>query len=75
MNVNYQSVIHDPAMLTMQQQGSASDIDKKMQLQQRDNSIMNTTSMDDISNISAGKDREEQVWPPDVEAAFIEGDF
>lgn len=76
INANYQNVIHDPAMLTMQP-GTTSDNDSRLQLQQRKDSMMSTTSIDDMSSLAIAnhnlKDKEEQVWPPDVEAAFVEG--
>jgi hypothetical protein len=47
------------------------------QQQQRKDSLMSTTDIDlntnDMTTSNHLKDKEEQVWPPEVESAFIEG--
>jgi hypothetical protein len=42
--------------------------------QPRKDSLMSTTDIDhDMTAVNHLKDKEEQVWPPEVESAFIEG--
>lgn len=53
---------------------SLSECQHKNSKRSRKDSMLSNTEMNDMSNIVvANKDKEEQVWPPDVEAAFIEG--
>lgn len=73
-----QNMVQDLNELT-----DASLIDKRTrnhyhhQQQQRKDSLRSTTDIDLNSNDLTGsnhlKDKEEQVWPPEVESAFIEG--
>lgn len=77
---SYQNLIHD-ATTTMQQNNSK---DKRMRQKLVDLDM--STLVDENSILAAAaaaaavaaqnnslKDKEEQVWPPDVESAFIEG--
>ncbi|KAI8079637.1 TEA/ATTS domain family-domain-containing protein [Gilbertella persicaria] len=62
-NGNYQKVIHNQALL----------MDKDKKIKQRKDSMKEfDLHGNDLSSSAGLKDKEEQVWPPDVESAFIE---
>ncbi|KAI8354014.1 TEA/ATTS domain family-domain-containing protein [Blakeslea trispora] len=59
----YPKVMHDQSLM----------LDKDKRIKQRKDSIKDfALHENDLSSTSSLKDKEEQVWPPDVESAFIE---
>lgn len=77
MNANFQAALHDSIMQSGTTSLSKCQHKDGNLRQVRSDSMLSSTDMEQMSNMALAnnniKDKEEQVWPPDVESAFIEG--
>ncbi|KAI8878192.1 TEA-domain-containing protein [Backusella circina FSU 941] len=68
---SYQKVC--PSLNTMKSMSECQHKDKRARLHRKDSNMNPDNLMSAVNTVPNGvKDKEEQVWPPDVESAFIE---